>query len=381
MDTENILDLLDPRGRALEKAKALNSQAMSLPQPPNTGSTFKDFLLNSMSALNLPTLGAKMPTNNITGGTQNAVLNPGSSKELALLGDLTSNLGVKQVSGAGIAENANKYNPRVNEVLNYLSNRELPIDRVSDHAGGTSYITSKNPTDNSSIRIRIPGEDSHLGRRDTSNTFMSRHGNASYFDLGTSQKGLTYGVTPPHARKNQSGEMYGKDTQALFDAIDHATGKNLVSEGRAPNYSKNVETKQLTPEKSLSIDDLIDSTLKDMEQPSQYISKDIKDARNPMPIRNMEQPQLTIGEMSSQSKFASDPAPYNYNKYMKRQGELEAANTGQTPNAADPLETSMLKTDSGKYKLATIKQQLQAKGVDTANMSVLEMYLKLHGYE
>lgn len=302
-DVENILDLLDPRGRALQKARALNSNAMSFPQPPNTGSIAKDFLLNALQTAPMG-IGARPSGGPITGGrsfqmlnemTPTVVNNPGSATDLSLrmggssppfnrsqqgpsvgepaninqFGAIPSELN-KIGSSKDImfspAENSNRYNPKVNDILSFLSKENIPINQVKDTTGGTSYIKVENPhAAKDNITIRVPS-DNHIGTRGY------RNDPGDFFDLGT--KATKGSGQKPNYTQNAEGIKYGEDPTALQDAIKYRFGKDLVSPGREPK-NKPQKTAE-NPKENLNMDDLISTTLKDMEKP-QTTNNEIKD--------------------------------------------------------------------------------------------------------
>ena len=373
-DAEGILNILDPTGQALKQARELQKNHWGVPGPPKTGNTIKDFLLNSMNALQLPTLGAKQP--NPVGNIPRE--------------GLTSNLGVKQVSGGGIAENANIKNPRAMDVIKHLEGRELPPTRISDSPPGpggeiTSYITTTNPITGKPIRIRVP-QDDHSALHNPAHRFTNAHGESSFYDLGTDPKvpkmhGTKHREFRDIIQKNESGEMYGKDLKTLYDAIDYTTGKDLVPPGRGPNYTKKTPEETTQPEKPLSMDDLIDSTLKNMEKPrTEDVYKMGYTDDNPFKANNFDVHKMT-GESVNVNRpgtkkwqdelpmAGSDVAPMKFDPT-----EMMAANTGKRPNVPDILSELMGQTNKGKYDLAHMRQKVKAQGIDPEGLSYMAMH-------
>lgn len=240
------------------------------------------------------------------------VHNPNSATDLALKAPLKTDLGVPQVSGAGIAENANRFNPKVNDILDHLAKRDIPVKEVRDTGGGTTYIKAINPIDNKNMQIRIPEpENPHFGRNDIIKPFVDKNGRASFFDLGTpgaNKQKSGGGVLRRETTRNESGQLYGEGDaglKALHDAIDVHTARALTPPGTKPNYNEQSRApeKSLEPIKpdpnQLNFNDLIDKHITDLyggykQAPSSIQSKVLNRA-------SMEEPQLTTSEMKSMS--------------------------------------------------------------------------------
>lgn len=314
----------------LNQARSLNSNLLSLPQPPNTGSTIKDFLLNALqTAPNA--LGAKIPPAAIVGPK---ISLSGSSPPF--------NRRPMEELGFSPAENANRYNPKVNDVLSFLSKENIPIENVKDTSGGTSYIKANNPhAPKDNITIRIPN-DAHIGTRGY------RYNPGDLFDLGTQP--VKGGGQKPNYTQNASGEKYGENPQALEDAIKYRFSKDLVPPGREPK--SRTEKSIIEEQKEPHINDMIDK----------YFGE-------------MEKPQLTTKEMKSQSRFASDPIPY-------AGGRLISANTpyseARNPFSMNNFLDNHLKTDAGKYEFAQMKQKAEKMGINTEGKNWFDIFKEMN---
>lgn len=241
------------------------------------------------------------------------VHNPGSAVDIGLKAPLKTDLGSPQVSGAGIAENANRFNPKVNDILDHLAKRDIPVKQIVDSKGGTTYIKATNPIDNKNMQIRVPDpENPHFGRNDIIKPFVNKNGRASLFDLGTptleGKQKSGGGVLRRETSQNESGQRYGEGKeglQALYDAIDVHTARALSPPGTKPNY--NEQSRALpAPEppvkpdpNQLNFNDLIDKHVADLYGGYKSVPEGI--SNKVMSRASMENPQLTTSEMKSMS--------------------------------------------------------------------------------
>lgn len=289
------------RESLLDQAKAYREQAWSLPKPPNTGNVWKDFLLNALQTAPMA-LGAKMAPM----ATIGPKLIPGKG--------FKSDLGVKQPSGAGIAENTNPFSPVQQKILDFLGQSNIPIKNIKDTSGGTTYIKALDPYSNKSgeLTIRVP-EDEHIGK------YTNKIGD--FFDTGNLRtKGG--GRNTPLTRNAEGGDYNNIDN--LLEALKHRTSSApgqenwLVAPGKQPVYPRTKEINPVLPlEKSNQLELPLNISPKGI-LPSEKLQElhsliDQRVSKNN--VLNMEQPQLTNQEMQDMSTRISDVLRrYNFTK-------------------------------------------------------------------
>lgn len=276
----------------LAQARAIGSQRMSLPQPVKTGSTWKDFVLNALQTAPMG-VGARMPPMATVGAMPKGVA-------------LKSDLGAPQVSGGGMAENANVFNPKVNDVLSFLSKENIPTNKVQDSKGGTSYIYTENPNKlGDKLKIRVPNDEHVAGWDRIKGTDPFR-----FMDLGTKRTGAG---NPKLYNRNASGEMYGKEPGAMEDAIKHRFGLDIVEPGRSLTQPRprDLNTQNLKPiepdPNQLSLHDLIDKTIGDMEKPT--INPTPENTRGFDYVPGMNRPQSVAPKLSIYGEKGANSNP------------------------------------------------------------------------
>lgn len=421
----------DALSEILAQADQIGKNRMRLPAPPNTGNTLKDFLLNALGTAPMA-LGAKTaPGVRVTGGVFDGST-PGNPSKIHAPNsamDLNLKMGgssppfnrVEGIPEVGTPANANINNPKALDVLKALSDRDVPF-KIKDAKGGTSYIYAKNPHDNSKIEIRAPSDEHAAGFKATELKIPG-----DFFDLGTKKTKAGGGYGP--FTKNASGERYGTTPGAIQDAIDHRLSTGLVPEGREPNYVRprmESESKSQPDPNQLTLDlhSKIDEVLGKLDgsklpgidyqpgrkqtfgtEPTRSVGLPANQNYNKQMIEHFKgdpvKTPLSITEAHDLSYHKGDVGPLtehvqrNMNvlhqdefpnmqtssklgEFTKDPSELVAANTGQKPKLPDLLTDLMLKSESGKYSLAHMKQKLDKMGIDHTNMQFLDMFKALN---